>query len=375
MSLSIISFTENGVSLSERVAEAYAGRENVMLYTKCSRYQETVISSAARNRTDLRVEENQNAAEKIKFVEKKSIVEWAGEQMELGHALLFIGACGIAVRAISPYVSDKLHDSPVLVMDEKGQYIIPILSGHMGGANEIAVEIAKKTGAVPVITTATDLNQKFAVDVFAKKNHLSIVNREGIAKVSAKVLAGREITISVETGYVEEPFYLPEGIKMVSYPPEKPVDILVTTEETDASFLILLKPREYVIGMGCKKGKEPEKIEMLINKSTEAAGLQKNQIYALASIDRKKEEAGFLLWSRKTGVPFLTFSAEQLQKVEGDFSSSAFVKEKTGIDNVCERAAVRACGMGGKLIYKKHAEDGMTIAIAKREWSVFFDEE
>lgn len=375
MNLSIISFTEEGVSLSERIAEAYAGWEDVVLYTKCSRYQENIEPSAAGNRTDFRDEENQRIAEKIKSVEKKGVVEWAGEQMRSGHALLFIGACGIAVRAIAPYVSDKLHDSPVLVMDEKGQYIVPILSGHMGGANELAIEIAKKTGAIPVITTATDLNQKFAVDVFAKKNGLSIMNREGIAKVSAKVLAGQEITISVETGHVAEPFHLPEGVKFVSYPPEEPVDILVTTEETDASFLILLKPREYVIGMGCKKGKEPEKIEMLINKSMEAAGLQKNQIFALASIDRKKEEAGFLLWSRKAGVPFLTFSAERLQEVEGDFSSSAFVKEKTGADNVCERAAVKACGTEGKLVYEKHAEDGMTIAIAKREWSVFFDGE
>ena len=105
----------------------------------------------------------------IRYVEE-GMGEWAGKQMAEKHTLLFIGACGIAVRAIAPYITDKLHDSAVLVMDEGGNYIIPILSGHVGGANEIAVKIAVEIGAVPVITTATDINGKFAVDLFAKRN-------------------------------------------------------------------------------------------------------------------------------------------------------------------------------------------------------------
>ncbi|MGN0326196.1 MAG: hypothetical protein ACI4DW_07780, partial [Lachnospiraceae bacterium] len=135
MKLSMISFTENGKLLSVNIAKLLDGTEYA-LYTKCHAF----------------CQEEQT----VRFV-TQSIGEWAKEQFEERNALLFIGACGIAVRAIAPYITDKLHDSPVLVMDEKGQYVIPILSGHVGGANELAVTLAEKIGAKPVITTATDI--------------------------------------------------------------------------------------------------------------------------------------------------------------------------------------------------------------------------
>ena len=380
MSLSIISFTENGIRLSGKIKAAVEVSKNeryhrnVSVYTKCSHFTEAQLKLS------------------ILYVDE-AIQSWAKTQMEQRNAILFIGACGIAVRAIAPWVTDKLCDSPVLVMDEKGQYIIPILSGHVGGANELARQLAEQIGAIPVITTATDLNHKFAVDVFAKKNGLHIVNKDGIAKISSKVLSGKKITMSVENGHIGDKIPLPEEIKMIPYPPVNPVDILVTAEEVkrisyplnmqvdvasediEALALIYLQPKEYVIGMGCKKGKEYEKIDQFIQKSLEEAGIDKKQIFALASIDKKKEEEGFLAWSRKQGCAFLTFSVEQLQAVEGYFHTSSFVKEQVGVDNVCERSALCGCGLNGRLIYEKHAEDGMTIAIAKREWSVSFDEE
>ncbi len=355
MSISIISFTEKGMQRSKRIAEALEIDE-LEVFAKCSLAKEVCVENA------------------IQFVEQ-SIGEWAREQMKERNTLLFIGACGIAVRAIAPCLTDKLHDSPVLVMDEGGEYVIPILSGHMGGANEIAARIALKTGAIPVITTATDINRKFAVDLFAKKNGLHIVNKDGIAKVSSKVLAGRKITIAMESGHIPEGTVIPERIYIVSYPTEQTVDIAVTTGEKENDALLRLRPREYIIGMGCKRGKEEEKIKEFILKSIEEAGISGEQIFAVASIDKKKDEEGLLAWCRKANVPLLTFTAEQLQEQEGDFSTSAFVKEQVGVDNVCERAAIKACTQGGILIYKKHAEDGMTIAIAKREWSIVFDEQ
>lgn len=355
MSLSIISFTEKGMRLSEKLSEVL-GRKDITVFTKCSLAKET------------------GAAASVRFVEM-SIREWAGEQMKERNALLFIGACGIAVRAIAPCLTDKLHDSPVLVMDERGVYIIPILSGHIGGANEIAEELALKTGAIPVITTATDLSGKFAVDLFAKKNGLHIVNKDGIAKVSSKVLAGRGITISIEPGHFHETGNVSEEIHMVSYPPKRFVDVIVTAQEKEFEASLCLKPREYIIGMGCKRGKEAEKIEAFILKSIDEAGISMEQIAALASIDRKKDEEGLIAFCRKANISFRTFTAEQLQEQEGEFRVSAFVKEQVGVDNVCERAALKACGGAGTLIYEKHAEDGMTIAIAKREWSVVFSEE
>ena len=362
MNISVISFTPNGIRLSKRLAEAWENPhknvdvEKLVLYKKC------------------KAGSGDETGYPVRSVEQ-GVEEWTCKQMREGNALLFIGACGIAVRAIAPYLTDKLHDGPVLVMDEKGAYVIPILSGHFGGANEIAARIAGIMGAIPVITTATDLNHKFAVDLFAKKNSLTIANKEGIARVSSKVLSGEEVTVSIESGHLCGDVKPPAGVCMAPYPPTGPVDILVTAEKKKCDTAILLRPKEYVVGMGCKRGKDAGEIEDLILGSLTEACIGMDQLLALATIDRKKEEPGFLSFSRRHRVPFLTYTAEQLKGVEGKFQSSAFVLEKMGVDNVCERAAILACGPAGKIVFGKRARDGMTIAIAKREWSVTFDGE
>ena len=333
MKLSIISFTEAGKRLSESIAKMFKTEMEVCLYTKCQACIEEDINSS------------------VSFV-KTSVKEWAGEQMQKKNALLFIGACGIAVRAIAPFLTDKLHDMPVLVMDEKGKFIIPILSGHMGGANELANELAKKMGAEPVITTATDINQKFAVDLFAKRNAFSIVNKEGIVKVSSKVLAGKEVTMSVEPGHRMKmgydnivrtgDVYAPAGVRLVSYPPEEAADIVITSKEDMFDTAILLKPKEYIIGMGCRRGKNTEEIADFIEKKLKENNISLEQVYALASISQKSDEKGLIEWCKKERVLFLTYSAEELKEIKGNFKESSFVKEQVGVGNVCERAALKA---------------------------------
>lgn len=352
MTISIISFTQKGIQLSEKIAQKLEGTES-LLYTKCSLYDK----------------ENPD----IRFVDEK-ITQWAGHQMQENNVLLFIGACQIAVRAVAPHITDKLHDSPVLVADEKGRYVIPILAGHIGGANELALVIAQTIGAEAVITTATDVNRQFAVDLFAKKNELFLVNKEGIAKVSSKVLAGQTVTIAIETGHVQQNTCWPQQLRRAGYPPIQPVDIVVSSEERPFDAAILLKPREYVIGMGCKKNKEADKIAAFIRQSLEEAGIADTQIAALASVVLKSKEPGLLAWSRQQNIAFITYTAEELQEVTGDFQGSDFVREKTGVDNVCERAALKAAGKDAVLVYQKHAQDGMTVAVAKRKWSVGFYE-
>ena len=360
MRLSVISFTEKGRMLSESIAKKWhePGGAEIRLYAKGKACGESGRSG-------------ENMVSPVKV----SVGEWAVMQMRDGNAMLFIGACGIAVRAVAPHLTDKLHDRPVLVMDEKGRYVIPILSGHMGGANELALLLAEKTGAEPVITTATDQNGKFAVDLFAKRNGLFIVNREGIAKVSSKVLAGEEITIGIERGHREEGQPVPDGVSVTDYPSDRPVDVIVASRDIMSAGTLFLRPREYVIGMGCKKGKAAEEIASFLSGKMEELGISAGQVLALASVSQKKEEHGIISWCLKENIPFYTYSARELQGVEGEFQKSSFVKEQVGVDNVCERAAVKACGGSGKLIAPKEARDGMTIAVAKREWSVTFYEE
>ncbi|MCM1049754.1 MAG: cobalt-precorrin 5A hydrolase [Clostridiales bacterium] len=359
MRLSIISFTESGKVLSASIAETIENDLDieVYLYTKCHNYVDKAVSLMSPH---------------VEYVES-SLADWTKERMREKDALLFIGACGIAVRAIAPFLTDKLHDVPVLVMDEKGKYIIPILSGHMGGANELARYIAGKMGAEAVITTATDINGKFAVDLFAKRNNLHIVNKDGIVKVSSKAIADEEITISIETGH--EIIGVRDGVRIVPYPPEQFTDIVVTSKDDKFDVCVILKPREYVIGFGCKKGKVIKEIESFIFDKLNELGISITQVAELASVSNKRGEQGIIDWCKKEGLPFITYTAEELEKVDGNFTASTFVKAQVGVDNVCERAAVKGCGECGKLIAPKTAENGMTIAVAKKEWKVCFDEE
>lgn len=396
MKISVISFTKQGQMLAERIREYMGEEDEITVYTKGSS-QNVQEPQAVINRTK-RTEQETNTAktavsqknmtEESMTVSKNqdtiavtmSLSEWTGAQMAAHRTLVFIGACGIAVRAIAPWITDKLHDSPVIVMDEQGQHVIPLLSGHVGGANELALRLSEAIGAIPVITTATDLHSSFAVDLFAKKNDLWIYNKEGIAKVSAKVLAGSEIMMCVRTGHLETCENLPDGIRLCEYPPEEPVDVLVTenhsvsdTVERDSlKEQLILHPRKYVLGVGCKKETDSAKLEDYLQSILEQQGISIEEIAALASIDVKKDEACLLKFSEKHRIPFRTYSAQKLQAVPGEFHGSAFVKNTVGVDNVCERAAICAAGDGGRLMLSKQVNDGMTVAIVEKIWKVAF---
>lgn len=332
--ISVICFTEQGRILAERIRE---------------------VGSMTDSETE------------VFYKPAEGVAVWAGEQLEKKRAVVFIGACGIAVRAVAPYIRDKLTDSPVLVLDEKGRYVIPILSGHMGGANEMARLLAGRLGAEPVITTATDLNDVFAADLFAKENGLQIMNREGIAKVSSKALEGGRISISIEEECKKFLRHIPEELERIPYPPAEEVDILVSTKKEDSERAVLiLKPKEYYIGIGCKKNKTKEEIGAYIHENLRKIGITVSDVAGIASIIRKKDEAGICEWAAENRVPFLTYSEEELSAVEGDFQSSNFVKQTVGVDNVCERSAWKASGEAGIMVLGKQAADGMTIAVAKR---------
>ncbi len=278
--------------------------------------------------------------------------DWMQKHFADGCAILFVGAAGIAVRALSGLPSDKLSDGPVIVLDDNGRYVIPILSGHAGGANKLACLLASLLSAEPVITTSTDVNDAFSADTFAAENRLAIANREGIRKVSARALEGKNITLSIR-----------------DYPPKEPVDIVVA-DETDAAYSLLLRPRRYTVGLGMKKNTDADALAGFFLRTLEKAGLTPDDVYALCTIDIKENEPALVALRDRYRIPVLTFDRELLAKAEGTFTSSAFVRQVTGIDNVCERSAVMGAGGHAGLVLKKQAEDGMTMAIAKRSVTV-----
>lgn len=253
---------------------------------------------------------------------------------------LFVGAAGIAVRMTAPWVKDKFTDSPVLVMDEKAGYVIPLLSGHVGGAVEIARDVSACVGAVPVVTTATDVQGKFAIDVFAKKNDLVITDRVLAKKISAAVLEGEN----------------PYQIEIAQHVPD-------SSDEEDSQCLTLL-PKNVIVGIGCRKNCKKEKLEAGLDEILSKNRLRREQIRAVVSIDLKKDEPGLVELCRELRVPFLTYTKEELLEVEEVSSRSEFVAQVTGVDNVCERAVKRYMSdKQGMILQEKVCLDEMTVAL------------
>ncbi len=288
------------------------------------------------------------------------LAEWTAEAFSQAGALIFVGAAGIAVRAIAPHVRHKAVDPAVVVVDEAGRFAVPILSGHLGGANDLARRIAARLGGTAVITTATDVRGLFAVDEWAKRQNCRVQNPEAILRMSSKVLSG-------ETAGIYSPWPIagrpPEGVALAA---EHDCDAMLTLRRGSGDALRLI-PAIAVLGVGCRRGASQAALERAFAGLLEAGGLSPLAFYKVCSIDLKQNEPGLLAFCENHSLALETFSAQTLQAVEGDFSPSAFVRSVTGVDNVCERAA--ALGSGGTLTVKKQAGDGVTMAAALAPFS------
>ena len=303
-------------------------------------------------------EKRQDVDERIKTVQGR-LSEWMAEAVQDADAFVFVGAAGIAIRAIAPYVADKTKDPALVVVDEKGQFVIPLLSGHIGGANELAVRIANELGAQPVLTTATDVRGLFAVDVFAKKNDFWISDMKQAKLISARLVRGEKVGFYSDLPLEGE---LPAELDSAEESASSCGIAISAYEKQIFEDQLLLVPSCLTVGIGCKRGTAKEKILETVQEVFAKEGLSLRAICRIASIDLKKDEAGLIGTAQEFDVPFETFSAEELAAVEGDFSESSFVKGVTGVDNVCERAAV--LGSAGNLIVRKVAKDGVTVAVA-----------
>ena len=284
--------------------------------------------------------------------------EWTGKSWSKADALLFIGACGIAVRAIAPFVKKKTEDPAVIVIDELGTYSIPVLSGHKGGANELAVRLARLIGAMPVVTTATDINGVFSADDWARSQGLVVANPEKIKFISSRLLAGE--TLGFKSLYEIEG-EMPPCLKTA----DTGYDILVSHRSRGSADALRLVPKVVTLGVGCHRNIELEALEAAFEAMLAKSGCHRLSIFQAASLDLKKNEPALLEFCRRHGFPFITYTAAELAAVPGNYSGSEFVKKITGVDNVCERAAVLASG--GRLINKKEAGNGVTMALAIKE--------
>ena len=323
MTVELISFTENGGRLAAALA---AGLERSGHRAACTRKGE-------------RAE------------------EWTAAAFRRAEALIFVGAAGIAVRSVAPHLVSKARDPAVVVVDELGRFAVPILSGHLGGANDLAREIATLIGAVPVITTATDVNGVFAVDQWARRQGLMVCNPERILSVSSRLLAGETVGFFSAWPIAGE---LPHGLCPVS---REDVQVVLDLHRPEEDALWLC-PKGVRVGMGCRRGTPAAALRTLLEEVLTQEGIPEKAVCALCTIDLKKDEPGLQELTQELNVPLLTYSAQELAQVPGDFTPSPFVEQITGVDNVCERAALAS---GGTLLRKKTTRDGVTVALAMEE--------
>ena len=289
--------------------------------------------------------------------------DFYGPLFQANQALIFISSVGLAVREIAPHLRSKATDPAVIVLDELGQFVIPVLSGHIGGANDMAKKIAESLGSAPVITTATDINGRFSVDAWATKQGCALSSLSAAKAVSAAVLEG-DVPLCSQ-------FYLPVPLPEGTFAGESgPLGVFIGWR-TKAHFARTLRliPRVLRVGVGCRRGISAEAVVRAVQTVFAENGLDTAAICGVCSIDLKQDEAGLLAACEKNNWPVHFYTAQQLRDVAGDFTPSDFVRSVTGVDNVCERAALLDAE---KLIVQKTARDGVTVAVAAEHWEVRF---
>lgn len=297
-----------------------------------------------------------------------SLSRWTEVQFAQGNPIIFVSATGIAVRSIAPFLGDKLTDPAVVSVDEGGRFAIPLLSGHVGGANRLARRIGKAIGAVPAISTATDVNGLFAVDEWAARQGFFVTDRTAAKRLSAALLAGQDISFTSEFPHTA----LPKHVK----PGQEPPCFAVTCRRADrfSPGTLVLHPRWLTVGIGCRRGLPPERVGETVRALLAEHGLAEESVGCVASVELKRGDPGILRLAEEWGVPACFYRPEELMAAPGAFASSPFVYQTTGTDNVCERSAVLAAE-GGALLVGKTAGNGVTVAVAQRSETVSFEQE
>ncbi len=277
--------------------------------------------------------------------------------------LIFVMAAGIVTRTIAPLLDNKKNDPPVVIVDEAGKYVISLLSGHLGGANELAERTAKAINAEPVLTTSTDINHLTAPDLWAKEKHLLIENPYLIPKVTTRFINNGALRVFIDNPLKID---LPEDYLLVD-PPF--ADLLITNKASlnlcgcKVRDQLIARPKNLYVGIGCNKGTTIDEIEEAIKRVFSDANLSVLSIAKFATIDIKTKEEGLKNLAKKMGVPLVGFPASRLNDVK-NVSVSEAAKRATGAQAVAEPAALLA-SKNGELIVNKVKSGNLTIAIAQ----------
>jgi cobalt-precorrin 5A hydrolase len=270
-------------------------------------------------------------------------------------------AAGIVVRSIAPLLGDKQHDPCVVVMDEQGRFTVSLLSGHLGGGNDLAREVAALTGGEAVITTASDTLGLTAIDLWAREQRLVVADRSQLTRASGYLVAQGLIRVFSEVKGV-----LPRDFQEVADPGS--ARIIISCKTNWPEDRLLLHPPQLVVGIGCNRGTAGQEIEEAMGQLLASHSLARQSVIKLASIDLKRDEEGLLDFSRRHNWPLEFFSKQQLNEVAG-VSYSAAVMKATGAQGVAEPAALLAA-QTNQLIVRKEKWKNVTLAVATANYTL-----
>ncbi len=394
MKTSILSVSVRGAKLGQEIKEKLlSSSEEIVCYEK---------------------EGRESGGEAITFAKMGSLME---EIFQTSDRILCIMATGIVVRTIAPFIVHKSADPAVVVMDERANFVISLLSGHLGGANEWTEELAKLTGATSVITTATDVNSIPAPDVLARKLALTVDSFDALVSTNAALVNGEKVYYYLDASLPHQEAYVREakamGIQVTAIPF---VDAEVVQEELDAlgdNYLaqmtnrialekalmeaegphwdsakskrvfitdrlldvdgepLYLRPKTMTIGIGCRRDTPKELILEAVKQSFLTQKRSLKSVVGAASVIVKADEVGLLEAMSELGLGISFFTQEQIApKIEEEtLTESNFVKETIGVGNVCETTAL-LLAKSNKLLQHKTVYPKTTVAIAKVDWSL-----
>ncbi len=295
-----------------------------------------------------------------------SLPELVGRAFDAHCGHVFVAACGIVVRAVAPHLRSKTRDPAVVALDQHGRHAVSLLSGHLGGANDLARRVAAFTGGEAVITTATDTQGLPSLDLLARDSGLAIEDIRAVRHANMALLRGEPLQVFDPHAQLSVPPGHAERFEWVAAPhlldAARPA-VLVTWRVLDApEHHLVLRPRLLVAGVGCRRGAPAPDIVAAVARACAARGAALKSLTALASIEAKRDEPGLHEAARELGAELLFYPAGRLAGV-GVPNPSALVHKHMGVHSVCEAAALLAAGTD-RLLAPKARTANTTVALA-----------
>ncbi|SJZ37153.1 cobalt-precorrin 5A hydrolase [Selenihalanaerobacter shriftii] len=353
MKLAIMAVTKGGLATAKEIADSYSDEVDIFISDKLGKQIDDLEGI------------NQYSGR------LKGLVEDIFDQYD---GLIFVMALGIVVRVIAGILDDKRSDPAVITIDETKEFVISTLSGHLGGANELAVSIANLINAKPVVTTATDCQNKLAIDMVAKKLNCEIEPFSNLTRINAAIVNDKEVNIFTD---YELDLELTDNMKL--YPltklgeVSKVATVIISNQqlnlpaEIKKTSYLWLKPRNLVVGIGCRRGISKDKIEKAVRTALTKIDKNLRQVRFLATIDLKANEEGLLEYAKENEFNLNIISREEIKATDLEFTTSEFVKKIIGVGGVCEPVALLS-GKRMELLLKKQKLQGVTVAIAEERF-------